>query len=161
MCRQAKDAPSRQAVYLHIPGWGGAWQVQILSQDSIMNERGASTVLIVEDETTVRLPLAEYLRDCGYKVLEAGDASEAIDVINSDQVDVVFSDVRMPGRMDGFGLARWMRQNRPEVPVLLTSGWIGSAAAESQAPREVKVIEKPYSQAQVANRLEVLLRNPR
>jgi CheY-like chemotaxis protein len=108
----------------------------------------------------VRLPLAEYLRDCGYHVLEAGDASEAIDIFNSDQVDVVFSDVRMPGRMDGFGLARWLRQNHPEVPVLLTSGWIGAAAVDSQAPREVKMIEKPYSQAQVVRRIEGLLRRP-
>jgi CheY-like chemotaxis protein len=126
-----------------------------------MDERDVSTILIVEDETMVRLPLAEYLRDCGYNVLEAGDASEAINVVNSDQVDVVFSDVRMPGRMDGFGLARWMRQNRPEVPVLLTSGWIGAAASNCQAPREVKIIEKPYSQAQVVRRIEGLPRHPR
>jgi CheY-like chemotaxis protein len=124
-----------------------------------MNARTASTVLIVEDETMVRLPIAEYLRECGYTVLEAGDASEAIRMVNSDQVDVVFSDVRMPGRMDGFALARWLRQNHPEVPVLLTSGWIGSSARGEDAPREVKLIEKPYSQAQVARRIAGLLRN--
>jgi CheY-like chemotaxis protein len=120
----------------------------------------AATVLIVEDEMTVRMPLAEYLRDCGYNVLEAGDASEAIDMFNSDHVDFVFSDVRMPGQMDGFDLARWLRQNHPDVPVLLASGWVGSGAIDSRAPGEVKVIEKPYSQAQVVRRIEGLLRRP-
>src|ERR1700690_3128346 len=86
------------------------------------------TVLVVEDEMMVRQPIAEYLRDCGYNVLEAADASEAIALLGSDQVDVVFSDVRMPGRMDGFGLARWLRQNHPDVSVLLTSGWTGASA---------------------------------
>ena len=108
----------------------------------------------------VRLPIAEYLRECGYHVLEAADASEAMAVVSSDQVDVVFSDVRMPGRMDGFGLARWLRQNHPRVPVLLASGWTGSSEPGSDAPRDVRVMEKPYSQAQVVNRIEGLLRAP-
>jgi CheY-like chemotaxis protein len=125
-----------------------------------MHGRDLSTVLIVEDETMVRMPLAEYLRECGYNVLEAGDASEAMQVVAQDQVDVVFSDVRMPGRMDGFALARWLRQNHPQVPVLLTSGWTGGSAT-SGAPREVTMIEKPYSQAQVARRIEGLLRTAR
>jgi CheY-like chemotaxis protein len=124
-----------------------------------MPERDSSTILIVEDETMVRLPIAEYLRDCGYHVLEAADASEAMAVVNSDQVDVVFSDVRMPGGMDGFGLARWLQQNHPEVPVLLTSGWIGTSVQAEDAPREVRLIEKPYSQAQVARRIAGLLRS--
>src|SRR5690348_159246 len=84
----------------------------------------AQTVLVVEDELMVRLPMAEYLRDCGYSVLEAGNAGEAIDVINNcGPVNVVFSDVRMPGAMDGFGLAKWCETHHPDIPVLLTSGY--------------------------------------
>jgi CheY-like chemotaxis protein len=138
----------------------GPRQVLTLLQDADMNVQRLSTVLIVEDETMVRLPIAEYLRDCGYHVLEAADASEAMAVVDSDKVDVVFSDVRMPGQIDGFGLARWLQQNHPRVPVLLTSGWTGATQKGNDAPRGVRVIEKPYSQAQVADRLEGLLRAP-
>jgi CheY-like chemotaxis protein len=113
------------------------------------------TVLVVEDEMMVRLPIAEFLRDCGYNVIEAADAEEAIQAADHNHdVSVVFSDVRMPGRMDGFDLASWFRSHRPEVPVLLTSGY---TAGRAEAVPAVKVIEKPYSQAHVARRIAALL----
>lgn len=116
----------------------------------------APTVLIVEDEALVRMPIAEYLRDCGYNVLEAEDADEAIHLVDSDEpVDVVFSDVRMPGDMDGFDLARWIGDHHPEVPVLLTSGY---SMPRDAASDRVKLIEKPYSQAQVLDRIRALIR---
>lgn len=65
----------------------------------------------------VRMPIAEYLRDCGYNVLEAGDAAEAMAAVHSGGVvSLVFSDVRMPGPMDGFGLARWLQKNHSGHP---------------------------------------------
>jgi CheY-like chemotaxis protein len=115
------------------------------------------TVLVVEDEMMVRMPIAEYLRDCGYNVVEAGDAAEAISAVNeAGPVHLVFSDVRMPGRMDGFGLAQWLRAHHPDVPVLLTSGYSTSRGAPAGVPG-VKLIEKPYSQLQVARRIAALL----
>jgi DNA-binding response OmpR family regulator len=118
---------------------------------------GQATVLVVEDELFVREPIVEYLRDCGYHVLEAGDANEAISVIDStDAVDVVFSDVRMPGEMDGFALAKWLRANHPEVSVLLTSGY--HASRHVGGMDGVRLIEKPYSQGQVLGRIRALLR---
>ncbi|MFC5085869.1 response regulator [Microvirga arabica] len=84
----------------------------------------APTILVVEDEVLVRLVIADYLRECGYKVYEAVNAGEALEVLQSSRVpiDVVFSDVQMPGEIDGFGLARWVRANKPGVQVILTSG---------------------------------------
>lgn len=115
----------------------------------------AATVLIVEDEEPVRMPIAEYLRDCGYHVLEAGDADEAIGLVNADaRVDVVFSDVRMPGDKDGFALARWLHDHYPDVPVLLTSGYSAQAARGADLPR---VIEKPYSQVRVREQIRHLI----
>ncbi len=62
----------------------------------------------------VRMPIAEYLRDCGYNVLEAADASEAIATMRAERsVSLVFSDIRMPGKMDGFGLAEWFQSHYP------------------------------------------------
>jgi len=106
----------------------------------------------------VRMPIAEYLRDCGYTVLEAGDAAEAIEAVHaSGPVSVVFSDVRMPGSMDGFGLARWLRAHYPDIPILLTSGYNSSRSLSIDVAQGVKLIEKPYSQAHVARRIQDLL----
>lgn len=117
----------------------------------------SQTVLVVEDETMVRMPIAEYLRDCGYNVVEAGDASEAIAAMDADtSVNLVFSDIRMPGKMDGIGLAAWFRSHYPDVPVLLTSGYHGGRSSPAAVPG-TGFIEKPYSQNQVARRIAALL----
>jgi len=116
------------------------------------------TVLVVEDDAMVRMPIAEYLRDCGYDVLEAGDAAEAMAALHAaGRVSVVFSDVRMPGPMDGFALARWLQKNHPDIPVLLTSGYNSSRSLSADVAKGVKLIEKPYSQAHVARRIQDLL----
>jgi DNA-binding NtrC family response regulator len=78
---------------------------------------------VVEDEVLIRLPLAEYLRDCGYRVFEASNVAEAKAVLDADTpVDLVFSDVNMPGNGNGFALAVWIRERHPDTKVLLTSG---------------------------------------
>ncbi len=122
------------------------------------DQASAHTVLIVEDDMMVRMPIAEYLRDCGYHVLEAGTAHEAIETVGAHgPVDLVFSDVRMPGSMDGFGLARWLRAHHPDIPVILTSGYSNSRSLSADVAPGVRLIEKPYSQAQVARRIQDLL----
>lgn len=115
----------------------------------------APTVLVVEDEALVRMPVAEYLRDYGYHVLEAKDAGEAIDLVDGDDpVDVVFSDVRMPSDIDGFDLARWIGDHHPNLPVLLTSGY---SMPRDTSSNRVNLIAKPYSQAQVLDRIQALI----
>jgi CheY-like chemotaxis protein len=119
------------------------------------------TVLVVEDEAMVRMPIAEYLRDCGYNVLEAADASEAMATmaaINAEEpVSLVFSDIRMPGQMDGLALAEWFQAHYPAVPVLLTSGYNGGRKLPASPVSGTRFIEKPYSQTQVARRIAALL----
>lgn len=81
------------------------------------------TVLIVEDHFWTRYTVAEYFRGSGYRVIEANDANEAVSVLASgNRVHVVFSDIQMPGSMDGLALADWIAQRYPELPVILTSG---------------------------------------
>ncbi|WP_325352830.1 response regulator [Acidisoma sp.] len=116
------------------------------------------TVLVVEDEILVRMVIADYLRDCGYRVIEAGDAEEALKVLqSSEDVHVVFSDVQMPGEMDGFGLARWIRQNQPQVKVLLTSGNAKAAATAHDLCEEGPLEAKPYQPQTVLDRIKRLL----
>ncbi len=124
----------------------------------ILETPNTYTVLVVEDETIVRMPIVEYLRDCGYNVLEAADASEAMAAMDSEEiVSLVFSDIRMPGNMDGFGLAEWFSSNYPAVPVLLTSGYSGGRNAPPARGGCGSFIAKPYSQNQVAQQIAALL----
>jgi CheY-like chemotaxis protein len=90
--------------------------------------------------------LSEFLQQCGFKVLEAVDAAEAIEIVEQPvvQIDLVFSDVRMPGDMDGFGLSRWIKQHRPGIPVILASGDIGKANLAHELCANEPFLTKPY-----------------
>ena len=76
---------------------------------------------------------------------------------NHDPVSLVFTDVRMPGKMDGFGLAEWFHSHHPAVPVLLTSGYNGGRILPTVGVDAGRFIEKPYSQTQVAQQIAALL----
>jgi len=116
------------------------------------------TVLVVEDEVLIRLVIADYLRDCGYKVHEAVSGEEAIAILQAPEVsiDVVFSDVEMPGSMDGFALARWVRANKPGMEVILTSGIERSADIAATLCEAGPLMKKPYSSQDVVDRLRQL-----
>lgn len=117
------------------------------------------TVLVVEDEVLVRLVVADYLRECGFRVHEAANAEEALAVLESPDVtvDVVFSDVSMPGSMDGFALARWIRTNRPQVDVMLTSGIDRTAEIAGTLCEAGPLLAKPYEPQSVVDRIKQLL----
>ena len=116
------------------------------------------TVLLVEDEVLVRMPIAQYLRDCGYKVIEAVNADEAITVLLHKEtvVDIVFSDIEMPGAIDGFGLAKWIREHRPGLNVLL-AGTVPRAVENAQQLCEQGSVPKPYDAQIVHNHIKRLL----
>jgi CheY-like chemotaxis protein len=97
------------------------------------------------------LVISDYLLSCGYSVIEAADAVEALTVLRHAgiQIDVVFSDVEMLGPMDGFGLAKWVRANRHGLNVILAGRVSGSAGATEKLC-EATHLPKPYeSQALV------------
>jgi len=121
----------------------------------------APVILVVEDEVTVRFCLAEYLAQHGFVVMEAANAAAAVSILQADDapVDLVFSDVSMPGQMDGLGLARWVHDHRPEVPIILTSG-VPQKVIEAKAlcaERGEKVLPKPYDLDDVEQRIRGLL----
>jgi len=109
------------------------------------------TILIVEDEVLVRTALAEYLRHCGYRVVETTSADEALSVLQEVviKVDVVLSDVKISGSMDGFGLAKWVRENRPGVQVILTGSVEKAAHAAGDLCEDGPHLAKPYEPQQV------------
>jgi two-component system, response regulator PdtaR len=80
-------------------------------------------VLLVEDEVLIRMDLAEALREAGHTVYEAGTADAAIELLQSPmRVDVVVTDIRMPGNTNGLGLAAYIHENRPSIKVVVMSG---------------------------------------
>jgi len=116
------------------------------------------TVLVVADEVLVRMAISDYLRECGYNVVESSDAREAIEVMTSDvAVDVAFSDIVMPGDMDGFGLAQWIRRERPNVKVVLSAGVARSAKAAGELCEDGPTLAKPYAHADLERRIRSLL----
>jgi CheY-like chemotaxis protein len=115
---------------------------------------GAGTILVVEDEVLIRLMISEYLREFGFKVVEAKNAAEARRILWSEEpVEFVFSDVRMPGDMNGLGLARWIEQNKPGVGVLLTSAYVSPEDLAGRAAAEAGIVPKPYTPHEVLERI--------
>ena len=109
------------------------------------------SVLVVEDDYLVRAVAVAHLQECGFSIVEAQTADEAMLILQEDRsIAAVFSDVQMPGRMDGIGLAQWLARKCPKIKVLLTSGRM-----DPNAPREWRFLAKPYK----LEEMERVLRN--
>jgi CheY-like chemotaxis protein len=117
------------------------------------------TVLVVEDDERVRRLTVLRLRELGYRVLEAGDGPSALAVLaETAGIDIVLSDVVMPGGLSGFDLARQVRQHYPRTRIVLTSGY-SAELLNRVDPTEpgLNVLRKPYRQAELARTLRVVL----
>ncbi|ESQ79416.1 response regulator [Asticcacaulis sp. YBE204] len=116
----------------------------------------AGAVLVVDDEPGLRFPISEVLRDAGVVVLEAGNADEALELLQSDRsIRVVFSDVRMPGTMDGVGLATAIESAQLNITVILASG-NPPVLTDPFRP----IITKPYSLDLVSAQILRALNSP-
>jgi CheY-like chemotaxis protein len=113
-------------------------------------------VLVVEDEPLVRELVVEYLASMGYLVLASNDAEGAIDTLMDHKIDLVFSDVQMPGVMDGHDLAEWIATNYPNVRVLLTSG-----VSSDRGHGVGRLLRKPYDFETLRTRIVEALAAPR
>ncbi|MGH6793783.1 MAG: response regulator [Methylocella sp.] len=112
-------------------------------------------VLIVEDEALVRLRGADLLAEAGFEVLEAGNADEALRILEaSPAVRVVFSDIEMPGSLDGLGLAGRVCQRWPGIGIVLTSGHHLRA---EMIPRKGRFLPKPYSGPVLVRQIEEIV----
>mgnify|MGYP002404296707 CR=1 FL=1 len=118
------------------------------------SDQTARTILVVEDDCFIRTTIAEYLHECGWHVVEAETATEAVAILKSNNttVDLVFSDIQMPGAMDGFGLAAWIRQHLPGVRIILTSGDVKVCGASTELCDEGPIL-KPYDQRRLVERI--------
>jgi len=113
------------------------------------------SVLVVEDDVLLRLITAEDLRAAGFNVIEASNADEAMTILDSAvSVDLVLTDIRMPGSMDGLALAAFVRQRWPELKVVVASGERPGQAALAVADA---FLPKPYDSAAILARLKTLM----
>ncbi|HLY56415.1 MAG TPA: response regulator [Stellaceae bacterium] len=114
--------------------------------------------MLVEDDVLIRMPIAEELRAAGLIVVEAVNADEALAYLRSGGcADLIFSDIYMPGSIDGLELARRMRIEDPNLPVILTSGNPGSWGAETIGA----FIPKPYHIQKVVEMISEMLAQKR
>ncbi len=115
------------------------------------------TVLLVEDEEGVRAVAAEHLREFGYTVLEAPDGPEALGLLHSDvRVDVLVTDVGLPGGLNGRQVADAARGRRPSLPVLFITGFAGDALEGQLAPG-MEIIGKPFALSALAAKVQAIL----
>lgn len=119
------------------------------------DRRGAGAVLMVEDDEAVGAMVAAMLDDLGYDVVRASSAPEAIAKLGeAREVDIVFSDIIMPGGMSGIDLAREVRRRRPELPILLTTGYGGHGELDAH---DFPVLRKPYDRDELGAMLGRML----
>ena len=120
------------------------------------------TVLLVEDEPIIRMAVADHIRSAGYAVIEAGSGDRATDIIRSGKsVDVIVTDVQMPGEHDGIALALWARRINPQIRLVIVSGATSGAVAPDILGEEGRIIPKPYRYDEIVTRIGELLNNGR
>jgi PAS domain S-box-containing protein len=127
---------------------------------------GDETILVVDDRLEVASLSRDMLESLGYTVHMAGSAQEAIDLVREHEgewrPDLLFSDLIMPGGMNGFGLARELRQRLPDLRILLTTGFAGSSDGMNQDKEgEFEILKKPYRLTDLARRVRYVLDSPK
>src|SRR6478736_5887017 len=117
----------------------------------------APVVLLVEDEPLVRMTAADELEEAGFHVLEAANADVAMAVLEarSDEIQVLFTDVHMPGSMDGMELAEQVHARWPHVRLLISSGY--ARPGPDEIPDAGRFVPKPYHAATVVRQIHELV----
>jgi len=112
-------------------------------------------VLVVEDEFLLRMDSVEILEDEGFEVIPAANADEAIAILSArSDIRLVFTDIQMPGSMDGLKLARFVRNRWPPIKIVATSGHVPAGADD--LPTGSVFLPKPYSGAELVSTLRDL-----
>ncbi len=116
----------------------------------IVQQGGYETILVVDDEPDLALIAESTLSKYGYRVLNASTASEAIKILDSHpEIDLLFSDVVMPGGMDGFALARYAKQKYPKIKTLLASGFTHKTNEQQYGEAGQSLLRKPYRKTEL------------
>ena len=117
----------------------------------VAHAEGRGIVLVVEDDIGVRATTRALFNDLGYEVIEAANARAALAIVDGGhEITLVFTDVIMPGGMNGVELANAITQRQPDLPVLLTSGYTAQRLIPDSVTRTWPILRKPYTQADLS-----------
>jgi CheY-like chemotaxis protein len=111
-------------------------------------------ILVVEDELLVRELVVDELRDAGFEVLEAETGAEAIERCRENDPDVLFTDIRLPGNLDGWQIAERCREAKPSLPVIYATGY----SDQTRMVPGAVLFKKPYRAVQIVAAIEQLTR---
>jgi PAS domain S-box-containing protein len=139
-------------VIVLLPGDKGQTKVRARG---VMDAGGGRTVLLVEDNPDVASVSCNLLEQLGHTVRRVSDAETALREVQRDEIDLVFSDIVMPGKIDGLGLAQRLREIRPDLPILLATGYSDAAA---NARGNFQILRKPYEIHQLSQAIAKLPR---
>ena len=122
-------------------------------------EARGETILVVEDDTDVRTLAVALLRDLGYEILEAADAESALRILGtSSRINLLFTDVILPGGINGPELAAEVRRRRPEIGVLYASGYTENAIIhQGRFDESLELLKKPYKKSHLARKIRAVL----
>lgn len=116
-----------------------------------------STVLVVEDDEVLRMCAAEVVADAGFTPVAAADADEAVAILESrSDIALVFTDIQMPGSMDGLELARTVHDRWPAIKIILVSG--RAELSERERPVNSRFFQKPFAMKQMIEGLQDMIR---
>jgi len=146
---------------IYVPKARQSIALQETKKQDVDLPQGKESILLVEDEYALRDLAEEFLNSQGYQVYTAENATQAIDILNLNiEIDLLFSDVVMPGGIDGYHLAEQAKKIRPEIKVLLATGYTSHANADDKLTDQIDcVLYKPYSRSILTQRVRRVLDN--
>jgi PAS domain S-box-containing protein len=147
------------SVKIYLPRSSGVQETEFEALQNAPITGGDEKILIVEDDALVRQYVVTQIRSLGYTALEAGNAAEALIIIDSDKdIDLLFTDVIMPGNMNGRQLADEAARRRPDLKTLFTSGYTENAIVHhGRLDSGVLLLAKPYRKSELAKMLRTAL----
>ena len=154
--RSEADRGTNFRIYLPRAEEGG---LHLPPTEDLQSPGGAETILCVEDDPGVRASVIAQLQSLGYRVLVASNAAEALAIANAGaEFDLLFTDIVMPGKLNGRQLAETMASQRPSLRVLFTSGYTYDALTRhGQVSSDIRLLVKPYRRAELARMLRLCL----
>ena len=150
-------------VSLYLPRFAGAQEPVEADEPTYANEAGrGETVMIIDDEAIVRMLVVEVLGEAGYRVVEAEDGPSGLEILQSDaRIDLLITDVGLPGGMNGRQVADAARLTRPDLKVLFVTGYAENAVVgNGHLDAGMQVITKPFAMALLANRVREMIETP-
>lgn len=145
---------------LYLPRYMGSVEEDELLPDAAITPIGAGeTILVIDDEPIVRMLIIEVLEEAGYTALEAGDGPSGLKILQSDvRIDLLITDVGLPGGMNGRQVADAARLSRPDLKILFVTGYAENAAVgNGHLDPGMEVITKPFVMTELANKITEII----